>query len=110
METKDTPLTKPNRVPDYVSTRGLYFWFDEMIYCYDGQVKAMVLDSESSKLRIREEDQAIHERHRFCMCERCSQNKLCEKLFFTDHIQVAYKDWYIKMTETALLGEPNEKE
>jgi hypothetical protein len=104
VEAKNQAINRPNREPDYITTRGLYFWFDEMIYYWDNACRRIELDHSCNKLRIREDDKP----RTFCVCDGCIQNKQCLRTYFAPHVQIAYKDWYIKMTETALLGEPNE--
>ena len=104
MEAKPVALVKPTRHPDYITSHGSAFWFDEMLWMgVDSILYPIVEDVDSGMLMLMRPHPA------FCgVCENCDSNKVCLQNVFSSHIQEAKSKWWHDMFEDKFLGDKDE--
>lgn len=88
---------KPSREPDFISPVGSYFWFEELVLLgLDGLLREIFLEEESSLLRVHGPVSSCED------CWRCKNKQDCERAYFKEEVQEAYRRWNAKLIEQAL--------
>jgi hypothetical protein len=78
-------MDKPSRGPDYVTSYGSAFWWEEMIYqAAFGEIKKMSISGDDGKLIIKDND---------------------KPRVLSDAIQREYAKWWHDVFESKILGE-----
>lgn len=94
---------KPNREPDYIDSRGGYYWFDELLYL-SGSTSAwheLEIHPTYNKLILKNYPRKCG------WCDECDNKRICKNAYIDDKAEEARQKWITNLFESNFLGKDN---